>query len=258
MDILQKKISGSASLPVLDESYSVQAIHEFEMTLEEEVVEPSTNSETIEEIKAEEPRRKYLECQSFNVRETIEDHIKSYLEDGDEEVGRGRPRKFQGISYSTLAAKARKLFGNIKLTKNTRKDSLNTSIMRKILKLLDMMLKLIGSQTHFKNPDVKKNIQSYFETFSNGFLTLFNKDHDIPQSQLFSFFLNFIVLKFPKERVTLVLNMLKANSDISISDYNSYISQVEMARKTSFSSFKTLCNLNACLSSICKRLLPIL
>lgn len=128
-----------------------------------------------------------------------------------------------------------------------------------------MLLREIWSQTHVKNPDLQINVKAYLESFNNGFIPLFLQDGlidtDQPQANvkyLYELFLDYILLSFPKERILLLLNMLKDNFDISSNSYNQRVSCLKKMKQTSLKTFKSFWSSNKCLKLIVKKMPEIM
>lgn len=156
---------------------------------------------------------------------------------------RGRPEEEKDTSISVLRMKysAWQELLVTKAKKNQRSDAKTASIARHIKKMSDYFLKHIGSKCQYKSKDLSAVVRSYLKSFMTGFVKFFKLQK---YSDLFTLFLDFIVLCFPESKVTEIVKELKNQNCLSEGESIHLLSQLTIRKSASKASFTNLYDAN--------------
>ena len=220
---VQQEIEESSEFKIEEESIVEHNERFLFITVQNEESETSNEeSETSneepeeEEIIENEDWRKYWEKQ--NIRYFIENskYGADYLKLKDENMElivngnrnqkdkRGRPKGIRLWSIETLRRKIVTSLNGLP-EKKQRIDAEASSIGRIIKKIPDFLLKTMCSRAEYKSPKLSEYIVMYLITFLEGFVKVF----DVPEpQQTIELFAHFIALRFPREKVEKVINIL--------------------------------------------------
>lgn len=185
--------------------------------------------------------------------QTVGFHIQSMLDQ------RGRPRSFRGIDYPELLNLTFSEMENRPVAPAKRADTMVTHFKRRIQSISSLMMRRIASATHYKNKNIALSLNAYIETFFIGFLPMFDPQREIVDSGILKeMFLNFIVLSFPKERVTKIFKNLRASNYMSTFCLDRCQAELGLVSKTALKIFSSQCRTNLALRLIVQKLSEII
>ena len=155
---------------------------------------------------------------------------------------RGRPENEVDMSPEAL----KKLVDGVrkgllnKVKSKQRSDARTASICRHLAKLPDHFLKALGSKCRYKSSDVSEVLSSYVKAFV-GFIRFYEVTVEkVGEDYLIQMFFDFIVLKFPENKVRTMLSFFKKEGLLSVSDVFSYSAILKERKSASKKSFRFL------------------
>jgi hypothetical protein len=245
--------------------------------LEEEKEQITANSQSSSSKSNDNPStvnkertKKYEQIEDFDVETFVKTLITAYLDGGYNSAFRaskGRPKKYISIQYANLVDDLiKELNAKISNSKAIRKgsdgtsdrnDASKVSARRRILKIPDYFLKKICRANQYKN-SLKNSVKAYLESFLEGFAKVFKLPDGKNVDELFEYFIGYIILCFPKDRVTLILNLIRSYSRINHERIDYYKSIVTNSKETSSKWFKRIHMSTPTLKLICEQLPTIL
>ena len=165
------------------------------------------------------------------------------LQNSKENRSRGRPENNKDLDKDTLEKVIFDYFCGVELknSENQRIDARTTTIIRKLRKIPDCILKYVSSKYKYKNKNIGLVAESYCKAFVLGFLPYFGLHPDVSK---FDLFLDFIVLSFPKSKVKTILKELLETKSLSKERFDNLESQFKIRKLSSKSKFHELylCN----------------
>ncbi|CAI2370358.1 unnamed protein product [Moneuplotes crassus] len=168
---------------------------------------------------------------------------------------RGRPRKIKDTDKDTLWAE---ILDKLVLKANDRKakqraDAKNTSVCRDVKKVVDHILKYIGSKCRYKSANMAHVIESYTEAFTVGFVPIIFEGEALDNKV--KTFCEFIIIAYPKEKVQKIITMIKEAGFLDAHECENFMSQLNNRKKSSKANFQRLVRQNSCFKSIILKLL---
>jgi hypothetical protein len=186
--------------------------------------------------------------------------------DQNHHSGQGRPRKKKTDKEKQQAMSDWCLDMIDKATSDNRVDALFTSVIRKLKAIPGLLLKLFGCKGDYKSSDLQETLDAYLQCFLEGFVEYFNIKfpEDLAEGSdeeyyLMELFLDFCILKFPGDRVRLLLGMFNSEGSRQFSKFSTKANTIELKRKTSIKSVRKLFLANSAFKLICQefiRLMP--
>lgn len=138
-----------------------------------------------------------------------------------------------------------------------RTDALFTFIIRKLRSIPLLLQKFTCCKSGYKSESLKETLDSYLECFFMGFIVYFEiplggvSPSSIEESDLLKLFFDFIILKFPEDRVTLLINMYNEDASRPFNYVSSIASAFKLVKATSVKLTKKLYIANSAFKQIC-------
>lgn len=177
-----------------------------------------------------------------------------YARQTSPDKGRGRPRKVKDTNVETIWNMVlEKLSEKANKRKKQRTDAKNASICRDAKRVVDHMLKYIGSKWRYKSTEGADVIESYAEAFIVGFLPTIYEGEE-PENKVKTFW-EFIVLAYPETKVKRILSMITEADFLTPDERDIFIRQLEERKSSSKIHFQSLLGQNSCFKRIFLKLL---
>jgi hypothetical protein len=223
-----------------------------------------STSPDIEEIKENIPSKKeksYMKSKPFDIYEHISERLRTFtssLNNSNHKKTRGRPRKTITDEEKQFAIDewSEKLISKVN-DFDSRSDAYFIAIARKFKKIPELLLNLIGYKGDYKSDDLKITLDSYLDCFK-GFMQYFKisipeylKAGSEEEYELINLFLDFITIKFPKDRVSKLLEMFNRSESPKIFSFSLRANTINLREATSIESFAEFFNANSAYKLIC-------
>ncbi|CAI2370834.1 unnamed protein product [Moneuplotes crassus] len=179
---------------------------------------------------------------------------KLYARQTSSDRKRGRPRVVKDINVDTIWNEVlEKLSTKANGRKIQRTDAKNASICRDAKRVVDHMLKYLGSKCRYKSTKDTDVIESYAEAFTIGFVpTIFEGE---ALENKVKTFCEFITIAYPEKKVKSILSMITEAGFLTPDERDIFIHQIEQRKSSSKISFLNLLRQNRCFKKIFLKLL---
>ncbi|CAI2370443.1 unnamed protein product [Moneuplotes crassus] len=168
---------------------------------------------------------------------------------------RGRPRIIKDTDKDVIW---NQIFEQLAIKGSKRRikqriDAKTASICRDSKKVVDHILKYVGSKCRYKSSDMEEVIDSYAEAFTVGFVPAVLEGGAVEDK--IRLFCQFIVLSYPEAKVGTIISSLEEANYLSFDESQNLLRQVKIRKLSSKKNFQNLVSQNVCFKNIILKLL---